>query len=145
MDFPLEDTVMNIYLDDSMFQKSYQAAGSKLTRELFRKYYDTIYKFTYLDQVSQIFRHIPLDSLKSKNEVTKEYKDKNEPCTRYYTIHKEQDEVTLTYGTNSNIDYVDKKGKSPDHADVAGCEYSVFWIFKFDGNKLRLVRQTAAG
>jgi hypothetical protein len=144
MDFPLADTVMNMYLDDSVFQKSYQAAGNKLTKALFLKYYDTISKFTYLDQVTEIFKLVPLDSLKYKNELTKEFRDKNDPCLRFYEIEIDQDNVRLSYGTNRNEEY---KGKSPEQeeTDLAGCEYQVYWIFRFDGNKLKLLHQGAAG
>jgi hypothetical protein len=145
MDFPLEDTVMNVYIDDSVFQKSYKAAGNKLSKPLFMQYYDTISKFTYLDQVTEIFKLVPLDSLKYKNELTKEFKDKNEPCMKKYKIEVEQDIVRLVYGTDTNDEYVKKGIAQDEESEDAGCEYSVFWIFRFDGNKLKLLHQGAAG
>src|SRR5688572_27814422 len=67
MDFPLANTVLGVYLDDSVFQESYKAEGDLLTRALFLKYYDTISSFTDLEVVTEVFKLVPLDSLKYKN------------------------------------------------------------------------------
>lgn len=145
MDFPLEDTVMNVYLDDSVFQKRYKAEGNRLSKPLFMQYYDTISKFTYLDKVTEIFNLVPLDSLKHINELEKEFKDRNDPCIKYYKIEIEQDIVRLQYGSHNNNEY-SKKGAASDNENIyAGCQYVVFWVFRFDGNKLKLLSQGTAG
>lgn len=142
--WPLADSVMPVYLDDSVFKKNYTAAGDKLTQNMFIRYYDTISKFTNLADIIEGFKYLPVDSLKYKNELNKEFRDNKEPCTRYYNIRIEEEEVTLTYGTNFNNDYKDPKGKTDDE-DVSGCEFASIWMFKFDGNKLKFYRYAAAG
>jgi hypothetical protein len=144
MDFPLANTVLGVYLDDSTFQESYKAEGDLLTKALFLKYYDTISRFTDLEVVTEVFKLVPLDSLKYKNELRKEVVDKNEPCMHFYEISIDGDNVRLSYGLNRNDAY---KGKSPEEeeSDQAGCEYGVYWIFRLDGNKWKLVQQAAAG
>lgn len=145
MDFPVPDTVMNVYLDDSAFQKEYKSWGEKLSRPLFLKYYDTISKFTYLDKITAIFKYIPLDSLKNRSEFTVPIEtNAKEPCAGNYRITIEGNEVTLTYGTNINPDY-EGDVKGTDEVEDGGCEYALIWMFRFDGNSLRLLRQAEAG
>lgn len=139
IDFPLTDTEMNVAIDDSLFQHDYLAAGGKLTKPLFLKHFDKIAKFTYLDEITRVFKHVPLDSLVNTNEVRKEYREKDNPCMKYYSILAEDNNVTLGFGTNTNSD-LDVKDE-----DAAGCEYAVFWTFKLAGGKLKFVRQAAAG
>jgi hypothetical protein len=145
MDFPVPDTVMNVYLDDSAFQKEYKSWGEKLSRPIFLKYYDTISKFTYLDKIAAIFKYIPLDSLQYTNELKKELTaGAKEPCAGYYSIRLEDNIVTLTYGTNINPDY-EGEIKGTDETEDGGCEYGLYYIFRFDGQRLRLIRQGEAG
>jgi len=77
--FPLTESQMDLYVDDSLFQQDFVAAGNKLTRDLFLKHYDKIAKFTYLDEIGNVFSHLSIDSLAHNSEIKKEYKDKEEP------------------------------------------------------------------
>lgn len=140
--FPLEDTVMNVMVDNADFQQAYTAAGNKLTRCLFIKYYYEISKDTYLDEIANIFRLLPVDSLLYKNSLSKTVRQKDKPCSKFYSIEIQGDFVRLIYRTNVNDEYA---AKDKSEQDYAGCEYAVFWIFRLQGERLQLFRQTAAG
>lgn len=144
-EFPMADTVMAVYLDDSVFKKSYRAAGDRLTKSLFLQYFDTISRSSNLSDIAEGFKYLPVDSLRYTNELFKEFKEKKEPCTRSYSIEVENDEVKITYATNPNDLFVVPKGSEDDDQFYSGCEYASSWIFRFDGNKLKFVRQVAAG
>jgi hypothetical protein len=144
IDFPAADTVMQVFLDDSAFQKTYRKNGDKMTKPMFMYYFDTIARFTYLDEITNIFKHVPADSLQYAKELEKEFSDKNQPCTQRYSLSIQDTLVTLTYGSNSNPNYNwNKKGKKEEYPEA--CEFTSIWIFRFDGNRLRLLRQTMAG
>jgi hypothetical protein len=143
MDFPLADTIMNVHVDDAGFLESYRTAGNKLSKAMFIKYYSDIAKDTYLDEITKIFSQVPMDSLAYTNELDKEVKQEMEPCTKFYSIEVQQNYVRLTYRTHANKEYVPKE--TQDTPDTAGCEYAVSWIFRLEGDKLRLFRQGAAG
>jgi hypothetical protein len=146
IDFPVADTVMGIYLDDSTFQETYKANGNKLTRSMFMNYFDPIQRHTYLDQITRVFEYVPIDSLRYTKELSREIKNKNEPCASHYHIAVEGDIVTLSYVLDDNDLYIKKGTKEEQEAfEDAGCEYGVYWIFRFDGNKFRLVQYAAAG
>lgn len=140
--FPLTESQMDLYVDDSLFQQDFVAAGNKLTRDLFLKHYDKIAKFTYLDEIGNVFSHLSIDSLAHNSEIKKEYKDKEEPCTKYYSLAVDNNLVTLKFGTNPNQEFISKEG---DTDAIAGCEYAVFWTFRYEDGKLRFVKQAAAG
>lgn len=144
-EFPMADTVMAVYLDDSVFKKSYRAAGDRLTKSLFLQYFDTISRSSNLSDITEGFKYLPVDSLRYTNKLIKEFKDKNEPCTRYYSIEVQNDEVRIVYGTNRNDLFTVPKGSEDDDRYFSGCEYGSFWLFRFDGNNLKFVQQVAAG
>jgi hypothetical protein len=141
IDFPVPDTVLEVHLDDSAFQESYRAAGDKLTRAMFLDNFDKIARYTYLDKITDIFQYIPFDSLRYTNELEKRFADEKMPCSPYYSISREENLVTLFYGTHANSDYVKRGDPAETTMGEAGCEYGVFWVFKFDGNRLRLSTQ----
>jgi hypothetical protein len=145
-EFPMADTVMAVYLDDSVFKMNYQAAGDRLTKSMFLKYYDTIARYSNLSDIIAGLKDLPVDSLRYTNKIETEIKSKREPCVAFCSIEVNGNEVTLKYSTLANDEYVKPKGSSEDDESyVAGCEYASMWFFVFDGNKLKFVRQAAAG
>jgi hypothetical protein len=145
-EFPMADTVMAVYLDDSAFKKSYRAAGDRLTKSMFLNFYDTIARYSNLSDIIAGLKYLPVDSLRYTNKIETAITAKREPCAAFCSIEVNGNEVTLKYSTMVNDEYVKPKGSSEDdESEVAGCEYASFWIFVFDGNKLKFVRQAAAG
>lgn len=142
--FPLTDSIMPIFLDDSVFSKKYVAAGDQLTKQLFFEYYDTIVKFTDLDHIGELFKYLPVESLGNSDEMEKNIGAKTEPCLRQYRIEVEGDRVRLITGTLENADYKAQKLSASEDTS-AGCEYSAVWMFRLEGNKLKFERYAAAG
>lgn len=139
-EFPIADTIMGVYLDDSVFMKIYRSSGDRLTKPVFLKYYDTISRVTNLADIIELFEHIPVDSLLYKDEFEKVIVNKKEPCALVYGIMVEGESVTFRFGTIRNINY-----DSPNEDETDGCEYSSMWMFRFDGKKLRYERTAVAG
>lgn len=142
MDFPLPDTVMNVHVDDIGFLEAYRKDSNRLSKSMFIKYFNDISRDTYLDEVTKIFSQLPIDSLAYTNKLSKELKPETEVCTKFYSIEVQQNYVRLTYRTHANKEYVLKT--TYDTPDFAGCEYVVSWIFRLDGERLRLFRQGSA-
>jgi hypothetical protein len=108
-DFPIPDTVMSLYLDDSTFMEIYRSSGDQLTRKVFLEYYDTISRFTSLTDIMDLFEYVPVDSLLYKDDLEKEVVNKKEPCIPYHGISVEGESVTFRVGTYSNKDYESPK------------------------------------
>jgi hypothetical protein len=144
-EFPIPDSIMFVYLDDSVFQKSYRAAGERLTKSLFLQYFDTISRYTNLSDITEGFKYLPVDSLRYTDSLTREFKDKKDPCTRFYSIEVANDLIRIGYGTHQNDLFIVPKGSKDDDRYFSGCEYDSFWLFRFDGNQLKFVARAAAG
>ncbi len=144
-DFPVADTIMRVYLDDSVFQENYRAAGDKITKSMFMNYFDTIARFNNLSDIIEGFKYLPLDSLKYKNRIEKVFKSKDEPCTREYSIEVENGLVRFQFTTNQSDLFKSKGNDEEDARFNSGCEYASWWTFRFDGSRLRFVRHDAAG
>jgi hypothetical protein len=144
--FPLADTILSIYLDDSSYLEQFRKNGNKTTRALFIKYFPQVYRDLQLEQFNQLFKYIIIDSLNSKDTLVQEITIKNEPCYKFYHVYIDKDMVTLEFGTNSNKTYVDKSKKSEDDESFGDeCEFVSLWLFHFDGTKLHFVKQMVAG
>ena len=141
--FPLTDSVMATHLDDSVFQKKYRDAGDQLTKQLFLEYYEPIVKYTNLDYITSLFKYLPIDSLGSSDEMEKYIKSKTNPCAEHYRIELDGDMVRLISGSVENDEYRASKLASEDES--TGCEYSVVWMFRMEGSKLKFERYAAAG
>lgn len=139
--YPLADTVLPVYIDDSVFKKNYTSAGDKLTRSMFISYYDAISKDTYLDKITEIFKYLSVDSLQYNNTLHIEFTKAGEDCNQYYEIANNDGVVTLTYGLNGH----QPDSKASAEEQEIGCEFASFWIFRFEGGKLHFVRQASAG
>jgi hypothetical protein len=143
--FPLADSVMPVYTDDSAYNRDYKKNGDRVTRDMFLKYYPIISQRLQVDKMNELFKYIKTELLLRNYKLGYDIKTKKEPCYPYYNIEVDSSNmVTFTTGTNSNPDY--KGSTAAADEDVSdGCEYAVFWTFMFDGRKLVFVRETAAG
>ena len=144
--FPLADTTLGIYIDDSTYFKEFRKNGGKTTKAMFLKYFQQIYQDMQLDQISELFKYLNLDSLSQKDTLQYEVRSEKEPCYKFYHVYIAKDTVTLEFGTNTNKDYVDSSIKTEDDEGSGDeCEFASIWTFKFDGLKLHFVMLVAAG
>jgi len=141
--FPIPDSLisiggMNTLLDSSM------GAGSSLSRELYDRYFDsTIADVWKIDEFAKLFRYLDIKRLSGKDSLYHKTVIATEPCYQYYEIILQGDSVVhIVYGITENRNYT---GKKTEEEENASCDYATFWEFIFDGKKLTLVRQAAAG
>lgn len=146
--FPVPDSVMGVYIDDSVFTAKYKESGQLLTAAMFEEYFDKISSRVNLQELDSLFANLDVDRLMRTNGLEAHADTESEPCTRMYRIAIGQDStVELAYGVSSvNADYKPKtKKEAQDMAEEDGlCEHLTFWRFFFDGQKLHLVREDAA-
>jgi hypothetical protein len=145
--FPLSDTSVGIYIDDSTFNAQLDKNGGKTTRAMFIRYFSDISESLQIDQLNQLFAKINIDNLLYKDSLEHEIIIKSEPCYHYYGVGVEKDLITLTVGTNSNKDYENKsisEDEIPEN-DSSICEHVLWWVFRFDGKKLHFKNISGAG
>jgi hypothetical protein len=144
--FPLSDTAF-LYIDDSTFNAKLDKNGGKTTRTMFISHFSSISESLQIDQLNQLFAKINIDSLFKKDTLEHEVIIETEPCYPYYGVSIEKDIVTLTVGTNSNKNYKSKsllEDEIPEN-NSSICEHVIWWLFKFDGKKLRFNNILGAG
>jgi hypothetical protein len=145
--FPLFDTAVGIYIDDSTFNAQLEKNGGKTTKAMFLRYFPQISESIQVDQINQLFKRLNLDSLERKDTLEHEDLIKTEPCYQFYNVRVEQDLVTVTVGTNSNKDYKSKlvsEDEIPENSSET-CEHMLWWVFRFDGEKLHFKEISGAG
>jgi hypothetical protein len=143
--FPVADTAMSLVINDSTYTIGH-GWGESLTKAAFIKYFSQTPQF---EGLSELFKHIHIDSLNQKDTLETEIRKKEDPCYKTYHIDIDGNELNLEFRTNSNDQYVDPSPKKAEADEDEGtgdeCEYAEMWIFHFDGTKLHFVRQAAAG
>lgn len=139
--FPLADTAVNFFEVDSLFDKQRQEHNGAITRSMFLNSFDSIYTLTEMNEFNNLFKAVDVNELKTKDEISKEVHSKNEGCYYIYSIRVSGDEVTMQYGTNTDKDYLETH---PDQGEVCA-EYAAFWVFKFDGKKIKFLKHQIAG
>jgi hypothetical protein len=141
--FPIPDSLISIGGMNTLLDSSLRA-GSLLSRELYDQYFDsTIAKVWNIDEFSKLFRYLDIKSLSGRDSLYHETVIATEPCYKYYQIIVEGDSVVhILYGITDNRNYT---GKKTEDEENASCDYATFWEFIFDGKKLTLIRQSAAG
>jgi hypothetical protein len=107
---------------------------------MFLQYFKEISSSILIDQVSNLFQHIKVDSLLYKDTLEYSAYIKTEPCYYSYEIEVIKNSVTLRMDMNSNKNYKTKKNSEDDIPENSSefCEHNFWWIFKFDGKKLHL-------
>ena len=141
--FPIPDSLISIGGMNALLDSSLRA-GDALSRELYDRYFDsTIAKVWNIDEFSKLFRYLDIKRLSGKDSLYHQTVIATEPCYRYYEAVIEGDSVVhITYGITDNRNYT---GKKTEDEENASCDYATFWEFIFDGKKLMLIRQSAAG
>jgi hypothetical protein len=140
--FPVPDTVASLFVDDSTYKTEKNKNNNELTRVMYDHYFNLICKDWQLDEMDQLFRHIPLLKLNEQDTISY-FAGLKDPCLKQYFISVDDSLVSIMYGTNHNDKYKSKDKEEDDAGDA--CEYDTIWIFQFDGETLHLVRQSAAG
>ena len=144
-EFPVADTALEVYIDDTTYLEDLKKNGDKTTKALFLKYFQGYYLYMGMDGMNRVFKYINVDSLLQKNSLSREVRSPKEPCYTTYEVYVEKDIMTLIYNSNSNKNYVNPSKAKKDEDYAHPCEYAMFWVFRFDGKKLHFVRQRGAG
>ncbi|RYZ25574.1 MAG: hypothetical protein EOO10_17925 [Chitinophagaceae bacterium] len=145
--FPISDTTVGIYIDDSTFNAQMDKNDGKTTRAMFIRYFSEISESLQIEQLDQLFKKIKIDDLLQKDTLEHEAIIKAEPCYHFYGVGVDKNHVTLTLGTNSNKDYKSKsvsEDEIPEN-DSSICETVLWWVFRFDGKKMHLKNISGAG
>jgi hypothetical protein len=147
--FPISDSVAHFYLDDTTFSRE-RERDSAVTEEMFGRYFTGINKSVDFGEFGQVFRELNVEKLAKTNGLEIRTDTVTEPCTRRYRIEVEGDTlVRISYGVssvNENYKPPTKKEKddNADDYEEGACEHVTFWVFGWDGQRLRLRRQDAA-
>ncbi len=145
--FPMPDSALEIL---SINEKAYADIKNNkglISEEIFTKHFNTLYNYWDPKVFNNFFKHFPFDSLQYKNEIDFEGpQQKNERCYEYYQASIHNDTLEFSYGMNSNPSYVPNNKIKKSDEDMDECdEFAIIWRFKFDGKKLILIDQRAAG
>jgi hypothetical protein len=145
--FPLADTTVGIYIDDSTYFEQLKKNGDKTTRAMFLHFFPQIYSNLQIDELNQLFKHIDPAALIQKDTLGHEVHIKTEPCYKFYHVQVEQDFVTLSLGSDVNDYYKNPSSENDDMQENSSeyCESSLWWVFRFDGKKLHFIKLGAAG
>jgi hypothetical protein len=139
--FPVPDSMFSIFTGDTAYEREIKANDGTLTAAIFDHYFEKISRGLDFSEFNKVFAYLDVDRLLKKDSISYDAIVKTKPCYKQYRIELEDDStVYISYGINTNSDYRGKEDV-PDGA----CEYDTYWTFVFDGQKLRLVRQSAAG
>ncbi len=146
--FPEPDSVINHYslLDTVVFQAWLK--DSAFTEKLYNTFYDTISKELAIPGFGEALTKMDLNKLLHGDHLYDSIETKTEPCMQEFTVDITSDSVVeIAYGTNHNRHYEEKEKSKKDDDEESGdeCEYKTFWRFVWDGQKLRLLSQNAAG
>jgi hypothetical protein len=142
--FPAADTVLQVYVDDPAFAQKLSANKDELSREIFLEFFPQISQSIMLPEMDTLFRVLNPDSLAFRDTLAWQQPVKSEPCYKYYSMTIEGDLLVLVTGIDSNKEYVNPDtGATEPQSEM--CESAIVWVFRFDGRKLVLKQQSAAG
>jgi hypothetical protein len=145
--FPLADTTVGIYLEDSAYNSEFTANGNMTTESMFLRFFPQISASLQLQELNELFRVFRLEDLQQKDTLRRDVKVKAEPCFKFYGIEIQGNQVTLTTGQGVNDTFKSQKSMDDDIPENSSefCESVTWWIFQFNGRELRFVKQTGAG
>ena len=114
---------------------------------MFLRFFPQISESLQFEELNQLFRIIKLDSLQRKDTLEREMLIKTEPCFKFYGIEVKGDIVTLTTGQGVNRNFKNHKASEHEVPENSSefCESVLWWVFRFDGKRLRFVKQHGAG
>jgi len=140
-DFPIHDTALVFFEINPDFDAQYKANGNKVSRAMFSKHYSRIEEFHSMTEFTPLFKYLKPEGLLKTNMVEHEHRVNDDGCYYFYSIRRQGLTVILTYGTNTNSEYVNP---DPEEGEVCG-EYAGTWFFEFRDGKLHFVKQMTAG
>ncbi|MBS1597514.1 MAG: hypothetical protein JST75_04770 [Bacteroidetes bacterium] len=141
--FPISDEVFSPFITDTAFEHAKSRNNNLLSKKLFDQYFSTISTGLKWGEFRKLFDYLNPTGLQRKDTINFETLKKTQPCyMQYEIIVVEENTILFTYGRNTNGNFQSKTGNSED--EYCG-EYSISWEFKFDGQKLIFIRQSAAG
>ncbi len=145
--FPIYKESIGIYIDNANFQKQLEENNNKTSKSMFNDFYSDISMSLQFDQINQLFRKLDVENLENKQNLEHDEINKTEPCYNFYRVKIESNLVTLTVGSNSNRTYKSKSVSEDDllENDSSICEYTLWWVFEFDGKQLNLKEISGAG
>jgi hypothetical protein len=144
--FPLSDTSFSVYIDDTTYYDEFKANGNQTTKAMFLHHFNEISESIWLNQIKELFSKVQPDSLQFKDILEHEAYIKAEPCFYSYKIEVIKDSVVLRMDMKSNEQFKSKKSNDeiPENSSEI-CEHSLWWNFKFDGQKLHFQSISGAG
>jgi len=140
-DFPLADSTVNFFEVDSIFDAERGVNNGAITKKMFANSFKTIYDKTDMIELNNLFNHLNTNDLEKKDRIDFASKEKDEGCYYLYSIHIKNNEINISYGTNSNDDY---RKSHPDEEEICD-EYAQMWTFKFADNKMKFLKHRIAG
>jgi hypothetical protein len=146
--FPVSDTTLGIYIDDSLYLEQFRNNNDMTTRNMFLQFFPKIYESLQIEEVNQLFKYIDPKALIRKDTLQHEAHIKTNPCYKFYSITVEGNFITLSTGSGVNENYQSPSLASGDELQENSselCEHILWWVFKFDGEKLHFVKQHGAG
>ncbi len=145
--FPLSDTTVGIYIDDSTYYAQFEKNGNKTTRTMFVRFFPQVSESLQINELNQLLKNIRLDSLQQKNTLEREVHIKTEPCYKFYYIDVQGNIVTLTTGQSVNENFKSSTASEDEIPENSSefCESLLWWVFRFDGKRLHFVKQHGAG
>lgn len=145
--FPIPNERFGIYIDNEQFNEQLKKNGNKITRNMFTGTFAEVSVSLQIDQINQLFNYISVDKLLNKDNLEYDAIIKTEPCYHFYKVTVEKQLVTLIVGTNSNKDFKSKSLSKDElqENDSSICEYTLVWVFEFDGKQLHLKEILGAG
>lgn len=140
-DFPLADSTVNFFEVDSIFDAERGVNNGAITKKMFANSFKTIYEKTDMIELNYLFNHLNTNDLEKKDRISFEHKVKDEGCYHLYSIQIKNNEINISYGTNSNDDY---RKAHPDEEEICD-EYAQMWTFKFEDHKMKFLKHRIAG
>jgi hypothetical protein len=129
-EFPVPESVIPTFVDDSMYNVAYEKNDRLLTDTLFNKYFKAIAEVWSLDEFGQVFKYVDVDQLRKKDSLTHEVAANG--AVRQYELENVRDSlIAIRYGVS--------------HTDSEeGGEYLISWFFLFDGRRLKVIGRSEA-
>ena len=144
--FPVPDTTLALFIEDSGFNEELRKNGDKLTKDMFLRFYPQVYENLQIGELKQLFKNLQPDSLLRKDGLEYKVIKREEPCYKFYIVEAANDHVTLSVGSAVNDIY---RGDSLDgdleENSSEYCEHVLWWVFGFDGKRLKVIKIYGAG
>jgi len=143
--FPVPDELLTYFGNDTAFNAARARDSNATTAATFQQYFKEISHELGFKEFARVFQRMQVNRLLYQDSIEYDAIKKKELCYSFYMIRIEEDSlVQITYGINSRKDYDGPETKDPDF-DISMCEHDTFWEFVFDGQRLRFIRNSAAG